>query len=52
MNDIMLIQAQRRIADETARAERIRARRGAGNRRTSRQDVADRIRHYGDGLDS
>lgn len=52
MHDIMLIQAQRRIAEETARAERVRARRGAARRRTSRQEVADRIRHYSDGLDS
>ena len=52
MNDFMLISAQRRIAEETARAERIRARRGGPRRRTSRQDVADRIRHRGDALDN
>jgi len=52
MHDIMLIQAQIRIREEEVRAERARARQGAPRRRTSRQDVADRIRRYNDPLDS
>lgn len=52
MHDIMLIQAQLRIREEELRAERARARKGAARRRTSRQDVADRIRRHNDTLDN
>lgn len=52
MHDIMLIQAQLRMREEEARADRARARRGGPRRRTSRQDVADRIRRHNDPLDN
>jgi len=52
MYDIMLLQAQQRIDERAAWAERARARKGHPAPRTSRQDVADRIRHRSDTLDS
>jgi len=43
--------AQQRIRDRIADAEQECAARRLGRRRTSRQDVAARLRKYGDRLD-